>query len=77
MDSLRQNAGEAAAFVEDYRNVDAWIDAISKLDEPARYAERCKEGQDFVKRTYDLAACVEQVYALMYDLAEGAMPLHA
>jgi glycosyltransferase involved in cell wall biosynthesis len=66
MASLRDNAGDAAMYVEEFRNVAAWIDAIKGLDDPEWYAKRCRIGQDYVFRQYSLESSV----ATFYNLAQ-------
>jgi glycosyltransferase involved in cell wall biosynthesis len=62
--SLRENAGDSTMFVEDYRRVGAWIDAIKGLDDPVWYAHRCRTGQDYVFRKYSLETSVSKFFNL-------------
>jgi glycosyltransferase involved in cell wall biosynthesis len=64
IDSLRDNAGDAAMFVEDFRSVSAWIEAIRQLDDPIQYAERSKRGQEYVLQNYDLGSIVAKFFSL-------------
>jgi glycosyltransferase involved in cell wall biosynthesis len=72
MPSLRENAGDAAMFVDDFTNPDAWVKAIASLDNSRSYEARCRMGQEYVLRNYDLKGNVAKFHALARDLCAAS-----
>ena len=69
MPSLRENAGDAAAYVSDFRNADAWIARIMEFDSPTLFEDQRKKGHEYVIKTYDLDRVVGQLYSWMCTIA--------
>jgi hypothetical protein len=69
IESLRENAGDAALFVNDYANVDEWINAIRSLDDKEVYASQCNKGKEFVAQTYSLERAVEQFHNVLWTVS--------
>jgi glycosyltransferase involved in cell wall biosynthesis len=68
MASLRENAGDAAAYVNDFQNVSSWAEAIMQFDDPVAYAERSRSGQQYVLENYNLDRTVAKFHALLHDV---------
>jgi glycosyltransferase involved in cell wall biosynthesis len=67
-EALRENAGDAAMYVEDFRNLSAWLEAIRQLDDPIQYAERSRRGQEYALRNYNLDGIVATFYSLAQNV---------
>ena len=65
MASLRENAGDAAVYVNDFQNASSWAEAIMQFDDPVAYAERSRRGQQYVLENYDLGRSVAKFFTLL------------
>lgn len=54
--SLKENAGDAATFVDRFSRPKAWLKQIRRFDDPATYEKACRRGQAHVLEHYSLPA---------------------
>ncbi|TVP45073.1 MAG: glycosyltransferase [Gemmatimonadales bacterium] len=54
--TLRENAGDAATFVDRFSRPRAWLKQIRRFDDPVAHEEARRRGQEYVLENYSLRA---------------------
>jgi len=68
--SLKENAGDAAVFVEKFSRPRAWIKEIRRFDNPATFEEARRRGQRYVLDHYSLPAAGISFLGLVNSLVD-------
>lgn len=69
MPSIRKNVGDGAHYVDDYGEVDAWVAAVQRFDDPRVYEEQSLRGRAHVLRSYDLNVLAQRFFDLARQLS--------